>query len=155
MTFPGENRAFGGSQLYVDLIPTTSWCRNARAVLSSADWTKVARIVTTRVSGCECCGAKAALEAHERWDYDGTTQRLVRLVALCRGCHEATHYGRALATGTADRARTRLRRVNDWSTATLERHLDSAFALCAERSRTGWSVDVTILANAGFAIRSR
>lgn len=54
----GENRGFGGSELYVDMIPSQSWFRNLRTCLvNKDDWNIVRKHVFERVNyTCECCG---------------------------------------------------------------------------------------------------
>ena len=108
--YVGEDRSFGGGELFVDLVPKTAWGKNARAVINKGDWDRVRKHVYARAGyKCECCGIdtrdetagpggrKTRLEAHERWHYNGATgvQTLKRLVALCHECHEATHFGLA------------------------------------------------------------
>jgi len=40
------------------------------------------------------------LDAHERWEYnfETNTQKLVRIIALCKMCHASTHYGHSKRT---------------------------------------------------------
>ena len=100
----GEDRNFGGNELFVDLIPQTCWFSNVRTCIHPSDWDRVRNYIYERTTyTCECCGVKTKddisngrLEAHERWEYDETnrTQKLKRLIALCHQCHQATHIGR-------------------------------------------------------------
>jgi len=152
--FPGEDRSFGGDALYVDMVPGGSWGANARTLLTEKSWRAVRAIVTARVTGCECCGAVGSLQAHERWDYAFPYQRLIRLVALCGACHDATHYGRASVYGRLAQVQAHLRHVNGWTSADLNRHLESAMAeLAAKTHRGRWLIDLSILTDAGYTLR--
>lgn len=54
----GENRQFGGSELYVDMVPPQSWYHNVRTYLKNEeDWDSIRKHVYERVNyRCECCG---------------------------------------------------------------------------------------------------
>ena len=95
----GEDRTYGGNDLFVDLIPTSCWFKNVRSSIHRKDWDRVRKHIYDRVNFiCECCNEhNTRLEAHERWDYDNITktQKLMRLIALCHKCHEVTHMGLA------------------------------------------------------------
>jgi hypothetical protein len=142
-----EDRAFAGDELFVDLVPKTSWGLNARTVGSSR-WRRISELVRTRVEACEGCGATAvALDAHERWLYDADAgiQTLMRLVALCKSCHSATHMGRADTLGFGPEARAHLGRVRGWTSRQVTDHVSKAFRVWRERSKRNWTVEVSIL----------
>ncbi len=100
---PGEGRSLG-SDLFVDLVPSSCWFTNVRSCVIPKDWERLRRVVTNR-SGerCEACGRRAdsstgtRLEAHERLDLRQTSrvQTLSRLICLCNQCHTVTHFGLA------------------------------------------------------------
>lgn len=53
----GENRDFNGSNLFIDLIPTTSWFNNIRSSIYDEDWLRIRKYIYERVNyKCECCG---------------------------------------------------------------------------------------------------
>ena len=56
----------------------------------------------------------SAGEAHERWEYDETTQtqRLKRIVCMCSFCHDVTHYGLACVRERDELALRHLMYVN-------------------------------------------
>ena len=91
LTLKGEDRTFGGNELFVDLIPSNCWFTNVRTFVHFSDWDRLRNHIYERVDfRCECCNistihANVQLEAHERWEYNELTltQKLVRLVALC------------------------------------------------------------------------
>lgn len=158
--FPTEDRTFGGSSLYVDLIPDSCFFVNVRSCVTRRDWQRLRRFVGDRVSwSCEICGARPSgsdgdyLDIHERWQYlDCGVQRLRRLIALCRGCHGATHFGFAELSGRRDEAMAQLQRVNGWDDAMALAHVDAAFGLWAERNEMLWVLDLTMIQEAGIRV---
>lgn len=63
----GENREFNGSDLFIDLIPTTSWFNNVRSCIYNEDWLRIRKYIYERVNyKCECCG----LYCKNRIEYD-------------------------------------------------------------------------------------
>jgi len=55
--FVGEDRTFGGNQLFIDMIPSTTFYKNVRAMIYKGDWTVIRNYIYDRVSRkCECCG---------------------------------------------------------------------------------------------------
>ncbi|GAA1874327.1 hypothetical protein GCM10009751_37340 [Myceligenerans crystallogenes] len=158
---PGEDRNLG-SGLFVDLVPASCWFTNVRSCVSEKDWERLRRMITRRAQfRCEVCGAgedretRRWLEAHERWTYDDAarTQRLARLICLCTDCHTATHFGRAQVVGVADAALVHLRAVTGMNQAEADAHIAEAFHVWEERSRWTWDLDLSILTDAGVAIR--
>ena len=148
----GEDRAFGGDLLYVDLVPKTCWFSNARTNIHGADWKRVRQLVASRVDNtCECCGS-GGVDVHERWQFDpeSTTQTLRRLILMCKACHLATHMGFARVSGRADHAFAHLRVVRNFTDAEAEKHVTEAFALWSDRSRFHWDLDLSILNNSGI-----
>lgn len=148
--FAGEDRTYGGHALYVDLIPETAFYQNARDALSRSAWRDVSRVVRSRVRECEGCGTHATpdlLEAHERWRYDEATgvQKLMRLIALCRRCHRATHYGLAEMRGWDREARAHLAVVNGWTPDEVRAHINDAIREWRQRSERAWVQDLSIL----------
>lgn len=160
VVLPGEDRTFGAG-LFVDPVPESCWFTNVRSCIADGDWDRVRRMVYGRAEQrCEACGAPAdrdhgvTLQAHERWEYDAgqSIQRLKRLVCLCSRCHEATHFGYAQITGNDERAMRHLALVNDWTRGQVLQHIDATVESWAWRSRRTWSLDLSILADAGVEI---
>jgi hypothetical protein len=153
---PGENRSYGGP-LRVDLIPRSSWFRNVRSAVSAATWRALrSRVYARAGDACELCGSHDRLDAHERFSYDASagTQRLERLVAVCGACHLVSHFGLAAIHGKDEIAIDHLKRVRGWDDARAERHIDFAFDLWERRSQIGWSIDLSIIIAAGYALRA-
>jgi len=150
----GEDRTYGGNELFIDLIPHTSWGRNARSCIHERDWDRVRNHVYNRVDNtCECCHNKTKhIEAHERWhyDYDTETQKLVRLVALCRDCHRVTHSGRLGADGDMEARRSakeHLKKVRNFTDEDFTVHCKSTGGLYRKRNNIMWNLDLSLLSN--------
>ena len=97
----------------------------------------------------------SSLEAHERWSYDAPTrtQKLVRLVALCRDCHEVTHIGLAQVKGRGKFAEDHLKKVRGFTSDMCEQHINEAFATWKDRSLVEWNLDLSILSTNGISIQ--
>lgn len=135
------------TQLFIDLVPRSAWLSNLRSELTSAEWDLV-RKKTYRQAGfvCQACGGqgpKHPVECHERWSFSTAeaVQTLAGLVALCPACHEATHYGLARVRGREAFARAQLLRVNAWTVAQLNAHVNEAMATYRRRSEIHWTLD--------------
>lgn len=155
---PGEDRTLG-SGLFVDLVPSTCWFTNARSCLEPRDWQRIRRLVTTRAGQrCEICSAPPDsqrsrwLEVHERWKYDDSAriQHLRRLICLCAPCHTVTHFGYAMVRGRDAEAMAHLRQVTGMGASAARDHVDAAFATWEHRSRFTWTLDLSILTDAGI-----
>ncbi|WP_414989805.1 DUF5710 domain-containing protein [Aeromicrobium sp.] len=158
---PGEDRSFG-SGLFVDLVPSSCWFTNVRSCVSQEDWERLRRMITRRAGQrCEACGApenrgfRRWLEGHERWHYDNEsrTQSLKRLVCLCTDCHSAAHFGLAELKGKRDEALEHLIAVTGMTRVQALAHVDEAFSLWRQRSRHIWSLDLSMLTEAGVTLK--
>ena len=158
-TLVGEDRSFGGNQLFVDLIPSSCWFTNVRYCVASNEWDRLRTLVYERSDHkCECCGvATDWLEAHERWHFDTTTktQKLMRIIALCEDCHEATHMGLANIRGRRKEATQHLIDVTKMTPDAAEKHIDEAFALWEERNKNNWELDLSLITNSGIILRKK
>jgi hypothetical protein len=156
----GEDRQFGHG-LFVDLIPQSCWLTNVRSCISKRDWLRLRLMVTSRAGHhCEACGAadnpadRQFFDVHERWLYNDntSTQKLIRLICLCRPCHETTHYGFARISGRAEIAFHHLMAVTGMTEDQANQHIDTAFSLFDARSAHHWDLDLTVLTDAGIAV---
>jgi len=161
-TFAGEDRTFGQG-LFVDLIPRTCWFTNVRSCVAQRDWERLRRVIVDRAdSKCEVCGAtrdasiKRWLEVHERWAYDETTstQTLKRLICLCTDCHQTTHMGFAQVQGRGEKALKHLMKVTGHNRRDAEERVQIAFAVWNNRNRTAWTLDLSMLKDAGIEIKT-
>jgi hypothetical protein len=157
---PEEDRTFGAG-LFVDMVPSSCWFTNVRSCVTPQDWERLRRMITSRAGHqCEACGAdedrtvRRWLEAHERWAYHDRTgvQALRRLICLCSDCHLSTHLGHANVTGRADQALAHLRAVTGMTDAEVSRHVDAAGDLWTRRSARIWTLDLTMLTDAGVTL---
>ncbi len=144
--------------LTIELVPESSWGDNLRSRLKKADW-DILRRAQYKAAGyhCEICGGKGRrhpVEGHEVWDYNDQTytQTLTRLIALCPACHLVKHFGFACLQGRELQALDHLMRVNKWTKAQADVHIEAAFELHAKRSLHRWTLDLTWLATQGIAI---
>lgn len=151
----GEDRTYGGNDLFVDMIPSTSYFSNARKFLSSRDWDMVRNYVYRRVGNiCECCHIANKLEAHERWYYDWKTGRqiLVRIVGLCADCHQVTHLGHSRHRGLGKKCFGHLKRVRGFTDDETHDHIKEAYDTFHDRSRCDWKLDLSLLVNNGIKL---
>ena len=71
--FVGEDRTFGGNQLFVDMIPRTTFYQNVRAMIYTGDWEIVRRYIYDRADNkCECCGIDCSKVGKDPLSYDDT-----------------------------------------------------------------------------------
>ncbi|MCZ1012273.1 DUF5710 domain-containing protein [Streptomyces lydicus] len=158
---PGEELG-SGSGLAVDSVPETCWFTSVRECLGELDYERVRRMVTTRAGRrCEACNrpaqpsSKRWLEVHERWQFDSDSgmQILRRLICLCTPCHNATHFERVRKYGGNRKehtARAHLAMVSGMTDEAVDQHIRSASLLRVQRSRQNWTLDLSILTNAGL-----
>lgn len=152
----GEDRSFGGDELFVDLIPTSCWFTNVRYCVNPSDWDRLRNHVYQRADfTCETCHIKTPdLEAHERWSYDNgkKIQKLIRLVALCHQCHQTTHFGYAETQGKDNEAKEHLKSVRKWNDLQCQQHIDNAFKIWKSRNQISWDLDLSLLTSNGIRL---
>ncbi len=152
----GEDRSYQGNELFIDLIPITCWFTNVRSCTDIRDWDRLRDYVYSRVNNtCECCHNKTNdIEAHERWHYDNDTktQKLVRLVALCKMCHTSTHIGLAGIKGKGYEALEHLKKVRNFTNEEAIEHKKQAFQVWSERNTIEWNLDLSLLINNGIKL---
>ncbi len=140
-------------KLTIELVPSTSWYNNVRSAVPRSAWDKLRRRTYADYGyKCGICGAQGRLNCHEIWRYDdgNQVQALAGLIALCDMCHHVKHLGRAgllAAEGKLDYEKVvqHYMRVNACDRQTFEVHKTAAFRKWRERSRTGWTVDLSLL----------
>lgn len=153
----GEDRTIGGNELYIDMIPKTSYFKNVRNCFSFNDWNIIRHHIYNRTNNkCECCGAKRSkfLEAHERWiyDYETKTQKLIRIIALCKLCHQATHYGHSKKTKNITKINEHIKKVKKINDEELQTHINEAYKIWKERNKIYWNIDLSIITNSNFTV---
>jgi|694.fasta_scaffold123756_2 hypothetical protein len=159
----GEDRKFGGNELFVDLIPSTCWFTNVRYCIHPSEWDRVRKFVYERVNYiCECCGIntkshKIQLDAHERWLYDDTThtQKLIRIVALCVNCHQTTHIGLAEIKGQLHEAKKHLQIVRNFTEEMCNEHIEKAIKIWKDRCKVKWNLDISLIENNNIKLANK
>jgi len=154
----GEDRDYGSNKLYIDMIPKTTYFKNVRSLFNDSDWNLIRHHIYERVNyKCECCGKKKMkyLDAHERWEFneETQTQKLVRIIALCKLCHSATHYGHSKRTKNIEKINNHIKKINNYNDEELQEHINNSYALWKERNKIKWNLDFSILINSGFTIK--
>jgi hypothetical protein len=152
----GENRRFGGNELYVDILPKGSNI-SIKRLLSDNDFSRLRNLLVKRVAyRCECCSEecisseKKYLEVCECFSYNFNTrvQKLEKFTALCKKCYTTTRLadkGVALA---------HLMDVNGLDKEDAKQHIYEAFDSWKARSNIKWSVDLSLVTNSGLQIDS-
>jgi hypothetical protein len=152
----GEDRNFGSNELYVDLIPKTTYYKNVRSIFTKEDWNIIRHHIYKRVNyKCECCGCyrNKYLEAHERWSYNEETkiQKLERIIALCKLCHKSVHYGHSKKD--IIKINEHLKKIKKINDEELKIHIKEAKELRNKRNKINWELDCSIISNSGFEIK--
>ncbi len=135
-----------GLRLTAELVPSSTWYRNLRGVVSQETWDRIRRR-TYRAYGYKCgiCRARGRLNCHEIWEYDDETrvQRLRGFIALCDLCHHVKHlvHAAGLASeGKLDHERVveHFIRVNGCDRRTFEEHREWAMEVYYRRPAQQW-----------------
>ena len=135
---------------------------NMRSAVAVRDWYRIRQMVCRRADRrCEACGRQPdqtvslLMEAHERFTYDHVAgvQKVRRLICLCSACHATTHFGLANLRGKAKAALGHLQLVTGMTRGQAEVHVAQAFEMWELRSRITWAVDLSVISDAGIAVR--
>ncbi len=137
--------------LSIELVPSTSWYSNVRALISRKDWDTI-RFATyakyNNICATHNCGSTIKpLNCHEIWEYDDInhTQTLKGFIALCALCHHIKHLGYAhiLADeGKLDMVKVmeHFMGVNQCDIKFYASYSDKAFAQWEQRSKHQWNI---------------
>ena len=137
-------------KLEIELIPSSTWGKNARSFLSKYQWDKIRKAAYARAGyKCKICkgGKKGSLDLHEVWEYDLKTkiQKLKKLIVLCKKCHECKHYGRTYSMYREEYAKKHLIKVNRLPKKKIEEYISEKFVEYNERNLYEWEVDMSVL----------
>lgn len=137
--------------LTIELIPKTSFFKNLRSELPQSQWDALRRMTYKNANyKCEVCGGKGSkhpVECHEIWEYSGSIQKLIGLIALCPKCHMVKHWGLTQLRGLEHVAFAHLKQVNNWSHKQVQEHIKEAAELWHERNKIKWKLDLTWIEN--------
>jgi len=171
-----------GLRLFIDLRPINP-ASSIKNVVHFKDWERLKKFIFERNNyKCECCLNKTEpedIEAHEYYDYsthDGKkatettperlryasptrgksknpTLTLKRIIAICKRCHEATHYGLAKIKQREHIAKAQLKNINKIDEKQANKHIKEAFELWKEKDRLeDCTLNLELLTNNGIKI---
>lgn len=146
-------------KLTIELVPSSSWTDNVRAIVSKKQWDYLKSQVSSRAYNvCEICGGvgpKHPVECHEIWSYNNKKliQKLEGMMALCPDCHMVKHIGLAGIMGKRAQALRHLMAINKMTIKKAEAYVEEAFKIWAERSKKTWTLDISHLEEYGIDIR--
>lgn len=155
-TLAGPDAA-DGVVIRADLLPPSTHGSNLRGILDSRDWDRLRIPVCERANNaCAICGAATMRsgrpsrpDCHEKWVFERVgrfpVQRLEQLVALCPGCHEVQHSGRARVRGREQNVLNRLMRLNHWTQEQADADLERAVRRARALAAFSWNLDLTAL----------
>lgn len=132
---------FETRKLSFQLVPSTSWYINLRSILPN--WAEISSKVRSTTQ-CDICGQKSnALEAHEVWEYDDvhSLQKLQRVIAVCRDCHQSIHIGYSLVSGKYNEAIAHYIKVNQIPDYVAKVDEEVAFSVWNKRCTHNWKID--------------
>jgi|SRR5579885_955139 hypothetical protein len=145
-------------KLTIELVPSSSWFNNVRAVLTRKQWDVLRKQVYSEAwDTCQICGGvgpKHPVECHEIWQYDDKKyiQKLIGMIALCPDCHMVKHIGLAQLQNKGEKALKHLMKVNKLSKKEAEKYIADSFIKWAERSSKSWKLDISILESYGIDV---
>lgn len=142
-------------KLNIELVPSTSWYNNVRALVTPKNW-EIIKDLTFKRAGhrCEICngkGPKWPVECHEVWEYDDVnhTQTLSRTIALCPDCHAVKHMGLQMTKfpKRVPRLMKHIATVNNMNITEVNDYVTQCFHVHHQRSRYQWEVNIDWLMN--------
>lgn len=136
-------------KLQIEMLPTTAWGKNLRALLPRSKWDKLRKSVHEKNGmKCQICGSSDTLHCHEEWTFDEATevQKLVGLSTICSLCHHVAHLGRSkqlTENGSLDinSIVEHFLRVNGVDLDTFEQHESDALDRFLRLSSISWTQD--------------
>lgn len=144
--------------LTIELVPSTSWLNNVRAILTKSQWDFLkSKVAAAAYNCCEICGGvgpKHPVECHEIWSYDSKNliQNLDGLIALCPDCHMVKHMGLARIKGQEVKALNHFMKVNKLTRKQAEALIEQAFKVWSERSQKQWKLNIDHLSEYGVDV---
>jgi hypothetical protein len=147
-------------KLSIELVPSTSFYKNLRSILSSSDWNRLRTDSYKKANyRCEICngiGLKHPVECHEIWSYDDKKhiQKLEGLISLCPSCHEVKHIGLAYLKNRGDIAKSHFKKINNLQDFEASFLIDQSFKQHSKRSQYNWSIDLSWLDDKNIDERS-
>lgn len=143
-------------KLEIELIPSSSWFNNVRAVLTKKQWDILrVQVYDQAYHMCEICGGvgdQHPVECHEIWSYDDSSliQKLEGMIALCPDCHMVKHFGLAQIQRRGEKALKHFMKVNGLKKKEAEKLILKAFEIWGYRSTKKWKLDLSGLERYGI-----
>ena|ERR1700693_3567728 len=139
-------------KLTLELVPASCFYKNVRQILTKTQWNILSRQVRSQAYDiCEIChsNSEKSLDCHEIWEYNDTRliQKLIKMIALCKNCHQVKHFGLARLQGREAYALQHFMKINKMQRKEAENYIQKAFMTWADRSQYNWSIDISILSN--------
>ena len=134
------------------LVPSTAWGSNLRAVLTPNERKKV-RLLIFKKHGEKCwfCKSKPkVLDCHEVWSYTYGTpniQSLENIIPLCKSCHAVCHIGFWSLKGPEyfDKYSKHLAKVRKITLDLAHKEISNAFKIHEQMSQVEWELDISCL----------
>lgn len=146
-------------KLTIELVPSSSWLNNVRAIVSRKQWDILRNQVYDQAwNVCQICGEvgpKHPVECHEIWHYDDKKliQKLEGMIALCPNCHMVKHIGLAQIQNKSEQALKHFMKVNGLKKKEADKYVADAFVKWADRSRKIWKLDISFLERYGIDVK--
>lgn len=121
--------------------------------MSQAHWKAISQYVRDRANGkCEICSPERRPDAHERWSFDANikTQKLTRIMCLCKLCHLGTHWGLTGNIGLIEEVGAHIREVTGWTKEEISSHLRERKA--RSPVELNWILDLTMMEAIGIKL---
>lgn len=145
-------------KLNIELVPSSCWLSNVRAVVSVSQWDTIRhQVYSAAYNMCQICGEvgpKHPVECHEIWEYDDKKliQKLVGMIALCPSCHMVKHIGLAQLRGVGEKAIKHFMKINNLKKKDAQKYIAEAFKIWSKRSNENWILDISHLSEYGIDI---
>lgn len=144
-------------KLTLELVPESCFYKNVRQILTKAQWSVLSRQVRSQAYDiCEICHSNSEKfsDCHEVWQYDDNKliQKLIKMIALCKNCHQVKHFGLAQIQGKETQAINHFMKINKITRKIAEDYIQDAFITWANRSKYNWSLDISILSDYGIKL---
>jgi 5-methylcytosine-specific restriction endonuclease McrA len=137
-------------KLTIELVPSTSFFSNVRAVVSQNQWDAIRKTCYKKANyKCEICGnigQQHPVECHEIWKYTSDHKQVLKgFIALCPSCHMVKHIGFAKVRGLYDEAINHLAKVNNISNKEARNYTNECFLIWENRSQYQWKLDISLI----------
>jgi len=133
------------------LVPSSAFSQNLRAVLSASEWKKFREAVFKKHGMvCSFCGSKPkSLDCHEIWQYQTPIARgemgrqvLIKVLPLCKSCHQVCHIGFWSLKGNTDHIVAHMCKVRKITKEEAKKEVASAFSLHSKLSEFEYILDI-------------